>query len=147
MVPTRVSRRPTELRYVDYQVNDVKFLFQTSEQGLNARKDCSGCRPIVAPVYFRIFFEKFVKSAVNGANQDPCSVNIVLFSETSLEGRLFVNLAFVNITVETRPYHKLAPFLRPLSSHCAEHPAKDLPECSDPVRQDGLQGQVLAITA
>ena len=147
MVPTRVSRRPTELRYVDYQVNDVKFLFQTSEQGLNARKDCSGCRPIVAPVYFRIFFEKFVKSAVNGANQDPCSVNIVLFSETSLEGRLFVNFAFVNITVETLPYHKLAPFLRPLSSHCAEHPAKDLPECSDPVRQDGLQGQVLAITA
>jgi hypothetical protein len=113
-------------------VNDVKFLFQASEQGLNARRDCSGCRPVVAPVYFRIFFEKFVKSAVNGANQDPCSVNIVLFSETSLEGRLFVNLAFVNITVETRPYHKLAPFLRPLSSHCAEHPAKDLPECSDP---------------
>ena len=33
--------------------------------------DCSGCRPVVAAVYFRIFFEKFVKSAVNGANQDP----------------------------------------------------------------------------
>jgi hypothetical protein len=64
--------------------------------------DCSGCRPVVAPVYFRIFFEKFVKSAVNGANQHPCSVNFVLFSETSLEGPSFVNFAFVGITVETR---------------------------------------------
>ena len=62
--------------------------------------DCSGCRPVVAPVYFRIFFEKFVKSAVNGANEDSCSVNFVLFSETSLEGPSFVNLAFVSITVE-----------------------------------------------
>src|SRR5437667_10214695 len=28
--------------------------------------------------------------------------------------------------------HKLAPFLLPLSSHCAEHPVKGLPDSSDP---------------
>jgi hypothetical protein len=46
----------------------------------------------------------------------------------------------------TRALHKLAPSVRPLSSHCAEQPAKGLPDSSDPIRQDGLQGQVLAIT-
>jgi hypothetical protein len=42
--------------------------------------------------------------------------------------------------------HKLAPFLRPLSNHCAKHPPKGLPDSGDPIRQDDLQGQVLAIT-
>jgi hypothetical protein len=38
------------------------------------------------------------------------------------------------------------PFVRPFSIHCAEHPPEGLPERSDPIRQDGLQGQVSAIT-
>src|SRR5215469_6868179 len=54
------------LRYIGYQVNYVELLFQPSEQRLNARKHRSSSCPIVAPIYFRIFFEKIVKSAVNG---------------------------------------------------------------------------------
>ena len=145
MVPTRVSRRPTELRYVGYQVNDVKFLFQTSEQGLNARKDCSGCRPVVAPVYFRIFFEKFVKSAVNGANEDSCSVNFVLFSETSLEGPSFVNFAFVSITVETRitlktPSIRVIAVLQELNG-----PVPNLERCNSLLLADDAHGTLLAV--
>src|SRR5579863_10455951 len=65
------------LSYVSYQVNDVVFLFQTSEQRLNAWKHLCGCCPIIAPVYFRTCFEKIVKSVVNCANQNLCCVNLI----------------------------------------------------------------------
>jgi len=47
--------------------------------------------------------------------------------------------------IAVNSYHKLVPFVRPFSIHCAEQP-KGLPDRSDPIRQDDLQGQVLAIT-
>ena len=69
LVPTRIANCAS-LSPVHYQVNDVEFLFQTSEQRLEANKPRSGRRPIIAPVYLRIFFEKIVESAVNGANSN-----------------------------------------------------------------------------